>query len=93
MSMLIALALLAAQAEPARPLNINEAEAVRAMHEFTACVVRERTGEARAVLAMDFRTAAYRRRILNPARATDSAVATTGWECPGWLLPAALPSS
>ena len=71
MTMLIALALLAVQAERAEPLNIPEAEAVRTMHEFAGCVVRERGGEARAVLDMDFRTAAYRRRLRNLATANN----------------------
>jgi hypothetical protein len=41
-------------------LNVPDAEAVRAMHEFATCVVREQEGEARRLLAMDFRTNAYR---------------------------------
>ena len=63
MSFLIALALVGAQAAQPAPMNIPQAEAVQVMHQFASCTVRERTGEARAVLAMDFRTAAYRRRL------------------------------
>ncbi|MGZ8313040.1 MAG: hypothetical protein ACXWUR_13360 [Allosphingosinicella sp.] len=67
MTLMMALALLGAQAERAEPLAVPDAEAVQTMHRVAACVVRERTGEVRAVLAMDFRTDAYRRRLLGLA--------------------------
>ena len=70
MTLLIALALGAAQAGSAEPVNIPNAEAVRAMHEFAGCVAREQTGEARAVLAMDFRTRARTARMQRLARST-----------------------
>jgi hypothetical protein len=61
------LALAAAQAT-AEPINVPEAEAVQTMHAFAACVVREQAGEARAVLAMDFRARARNRRLQALAR-------------------------
>jgi hypothetical protein len=69
MTLLMAAALLAAQAD--EPIYVPDGEAVRTMHEFAACVVRERAGEARATLAMDFRTRAYERRLQALARSTN----------------------
>ena len=71
MTMLIALALVAAQTERAEPLYVPEAEAVQTMHAFAGCIVRERTAEARVLLVRDYRTAAYNRRLRNLARSTD----------------------
>ena len=71
MAFLMAMALVAAQATAAEPISIPAPEAIRALHEAAGCVVREQTGEARAVLAMDFRTRAYRERLLRLARSTD----------------------
>ena len=68
--MLMALVLMAAQADPPEPVNVPEAEAVRTMHAFAGCVVREKTGEARAALAMDFRARARHRRLQDLARST-----------------------
>lgn len=89
MTFLFAMALIAAQAEPAAPINIPDAAAVRALHESAACVVRERTGEARAVLAMDFRTRAYRERLRNLAlsnhRCFDGFLASSGLTFAGSL--------
>jgi hypothetical protein len=65
MTMLMALALIAAQADRAEPINIPSDEAVQQLHRTAQCLVRERTGEVRAVLAMDFRTRAYHRRLQN----------------------------
>ena len=69
MTILTALALAAAQAQA--PVHVPEAEAVRTMHEFAACVARERTGEARTVLAMDYRTDARQRRLRELARSNN----------------------
>ncbi len=77
MTILMALALVAAQADR-EPINIPEAEAVRTMHQFAGCLVRERTGEVRAALSMDFRTRAYRRRLQRLARSTDTCL-RRGW--------------
>lgn len=74
MTILMAVALLAAQAGQSEPVHVNDAEAVRTMHEFSACIVRERTGEVRATLAMDFRTRAYQRRLQRLARSTDNCI-------------------
>ena len=68
---MIALALLAAQAEPAGPVAIPDPEAIRTMHDFASCVARERTGEARAALATDFRAPTYSRRLQALARSTN----------------------
>jgi hypothetical protein len=65
MTMLMALALVAVQAEQPEPVNIPSAEAVQQMHRAAQCLVRERTGEVRAILAMDYRTDGYRRRLMN----------------------------
>jgi hypothetical protein len=65
MTMLMALALMAVQAEQPEPVSIPSAEAVQQMHRAAQCIVRERTGEVRAILAMDYRTDAYRRRLMN----------------------------
>ena len=70
MTILMALALAAAQAAPATPVNIPNAEAVRTMHEFAGCVVREKAGEVRAALAMDFRAPARNRRFRELAGST-----------------------
>jgi hypothetical protein len=72
--MLMALALAAVQTQPADPMNNSTPEAVRAMHDFAGCIVREHTGEARAVLAMDFRTRARTRRMQELARSTPRCV-------------------
>ena len=71
MTILMALALVAAQAQPQEPVHVPDSEAVRTMHEFAACVARERTGEARAVLAMDYRTDARQRRLRELARSNN----------------------
>ena len=68
MAFLMAMAFAAAQAQAAEPINLPEADAVRTMHAFAACVVREQAGEVRAVLAMDFRARARGRRLQALAR-------------------------
>ena len=45
----------------------NTAEDIRVLHEFSSCAARRDTARARSVLAMDFRTAAYQRRLLGLA--------------------------
>ena len=70
MAFFVAMAMLAAQVERPEPINIPEAEAVQTMHAFAACVVGEQAGEARAVLAMDFRSRARNRRLQALARST-----------------------
>jgi hypothetical protein len=72
MTILMAVALLAAASEQPEPVNVPDPEAIRTMHEFSACVVREQTAEARATLVMDFRTRAYQRRLQHLARSTDT---------------------
>lgn len=51
--------------------HVPDAEAVRTMHGVSGCVVRERAGEARRVLAMNFRSDRYRavlQRLMNASR-------------------------
>jgi hypothetical protein len=71
MAFLLAMTLFAAQTGPSEPIYSPQPEAVRTLHEFSGCIVRQRTSEARAVLAMDFRTPAYRRRLQELARSSD----------------------
>ena len=71
MAILLAMALVAAQAEPSEPIYIPRPEAVRELHQFAGCIVRQRTLEARGVLAMDFRTRSYQRRLQALARSGD----------------------